>query len=135
MVSLFEGFLQSIYSRSMFKRYGKEEAEGKIMAVKGSFQRLSNASRIFSRDLNTDLFGSFNQDELDFLNTLFNKRHAITHNLGLVDEKFQSRVNQWQRCGEELEIERLDVLRGLDLTERIINNVVLKSTLSDEDYS
>lgn len=118
----------------MLKQYKKEEAEEKIMVAKGSFQRLSEASRIFSRDLSIDIFNPIEQEESDFLNILFNKRHAITHNLGLVDEKFQSRINQWQRCGEELEIDRLAVMRGLDITERIINNVVLK-TLGDGDYS
>jgi hypothetical protein len=128
-VSLFEGFLKSIYSKIVIKRYGKQEAEEKIMAIKGSFQRLSDASKVFSRDLNIDILTPITEDELDFLNVLFNKRHVITHSLGLVDERFQSRISQWQRCGEELEMSRQDVLRGLNLIERIIDNVVQKSDL------
>jgi hypothetical protein len=135
IVGLFEGFLKSAYSMSMLNQHKKEQAEERIQAIKGNFQRLFDASRMFNRDLNIDIFSQITQEELDFLNTMFNKRHAITHNLGLVDEKFQSKINQWQRCGEELEIDRPDVLRGLELTERIIKNVVVKLTLDDEDYS
>lgn len=101
IVSLFEGFLKSAYSMSMSKQHNKDQAEERIQAIKGNFQRLFDASRIFNRDLNIDIFSQITQEELDFLNTMFNKRHVITHNLGLVDEKFQSKINQWQSCGEE----------------------------------
>ena len=124
IASLFEGFLKVTYSRDITSRYALAEAQDKIGALKGSFQRLSEASRIFGRDLNTSIFSSIAKDEVDFLDVLFNKRHVITHNLGLVDEKFQSKINQWQRRGEELEISRDDILKGLSLVERIINNVV-----------
>lgn len=133
MVSLFEGFLKLAYSRIVVKRYAKQEAEEKIVSIRGSFQRLSDASRIFRSDLNIDIFHPITEDELGFLNVLFNKRHTIAHNLGLVDERFRSRINQRQRCGEELEISRDDVLRGLILVEKIINNVTQKSSLGSEE--
>jgi len=124
IVSLFEGFLKLIYSRGVRRRYPSEEAENKIGNVRGSFQRLSDASVILRNDLDMHLFDTITKDELDFLDVLFNKRHAITHNLGLVDEKFRSKINEWQRCGEELDISREDILKGLTLVERVINGVV-----------
>ncbi|MFH1932225.1 MAG: hypothetical protein ABIN18_11635 [Pseudomonadota bacterium] len=121
VVSIFEGFHKSLYIRSVNKRYPKNEAEAKINRIKTNFQRLSGAEDFFRMDLQIEIFDCLSDNERNILEELFLKRHVITHNLGLVDDKYQIKASNWQRMGEELRIERLEIEKGLEFVNRVIS--------------
>ena len=46
-------------------------------------------------------------------------RHVLTHNAGVIDAKFLTRVTDWpQRVGERLQVRRADADRFLDVLEQ-----------------
>lgn len=124
VVSLFEGFHKSLYSKAIRDRGSREEAKEKISKMKTNFQRLSGAEKFFRKDLSIEIFAPLTDSEREFLEELFLMRHVITHNLGLVDKKFQEKARSLQRRGEELEISKPDIEKGLNLVDNVIREEV-----------
>jgi hypothetical protein len=121
VVSLFEGFHKSLYSRALRERGSRQEAEKKISIIKNNFQRLSGAEDFFRRDLGIEIFAPLSDSEREFLEELFLKRHVITHNLGLVDQKYLEKAKSMEGQGRELEISKADIEKGLELADKVIH--------------
>lgn len=131
VVSLFEGFHKSLYSKAVREKDSRVEAEKKISRIRTNFQRLSGAEKLFRKDLNIEIFAPLSDNEREFLEYFFLKRHVITHNLGLVDQKYLERARNLESQGKELEIPKSDIDRGLKLVDRIIREEVKLLGLHD----
>lgn len=123
-VSLFEGFLKVIYNELIGKKYTAEECRDKMSKLGNSFQNLSKAKEIFMRDLGIDLFSGLSTTDLDFMGLQFAKRHVITHNLGLIDEKYGKQASAWQTPGQDISLNASDIARLLGLIGRIIEPLI-----------
>ena len=120
VVSLFEGMLKLLYRHAVQKRHTEADAEKMIDKIRVNFQRLSGADEFFDRDLAIQLFDPITPTERANLEVVFAKRHVLTHNLGLIDDKYRGRVRAWQRPGAEVPLDRQEILDGLSLVERIV---------------
>jgi len=54
----------------------------------------------------------------------FAKRHVITHNLGLIDEKFKQHIATWQAAGQDIALDASRIEKMLSLVQRIIQNAL-----------
>jgi hypothetical protein len=120
VVSLFEGMLKLLYGHAVRKRYTKADAEKLIEKIRVNFQRLSGAEEFFERDLAVKLFAQVAPKERAVLEMVFAKRHVLTHNLGLIDEKYRGQVHAWQRPGAEVPLVQKEILDGLLSVVRIV---------------
>jgi hypothetical protein len=123
-VSLFEGFLKVIYKELIGKKCTVEECRDKMSKLGNSFQNLSKAGEIFIHDLGIDLFDGLSVTDLDFIGLQFAKRHVITHNLGLIDEKFKKQASAWQTLGQDISLNASDIARLLDLLRKTIEPLI-----------
>lgn len=123
-VSLFEGFLKAIYSQALRSIYLQEEREAKLRSLRNSFQNPSRAERIFRDDLGYELLDGLDKPVRDFLELQFAKRHVITHNLGLVDERYRAQVLSWQSTGQDVQIAEEDVREMLSIEQEILTQAV-----------
>ena len=124
VVSVFECFLKQVYRYAVRKLHPKEDSEKLIGKVKVNFQRLSGAEEFFRRDLGIEIFAALSTDERDMLESSFSKRHVLTHNLGLVDEKYKDQARAWERTGAELSLTAEEVIRSLDIVARVVARTV-----------
>lgn len=124
VVSLFETFLKHIYHYEIKKKLPKEEAESKIKKIRNTFQRIEGAERLFTNDLGINLYSHINPQDKRFLEEQFLKRHVLTHNLGLIDKKYQEKAKTYERQGAELEIKQEDVHKALQIVMDILNNAM-----------
>jgi hypothetical protein len=120
VVSLFEGMLKLLYRHAVQKRHTEADAEKLIDKIRLNFQRLSGADEFFARDLDIKLFDSIAPKERAALEIVFAKRHVLTHNLGLIDEKYRGQVQSWQRPGAEVPLVRQEILDGLSVVVQIV---------------
>jgi phage FluMu protein Com len=120
VVGIFEGFQKSIYLYGIHRNFSKDDADKKEERVHVSFQRLENAKKLFIDDLKYDIFSQISEEDRLFLEEQFLKRHVLTHNLGLVDEKYLEKAHNYLKQGSELEILPNDVSRFLEIVATIV---------------
>jgi DNA-directed RNA polymerase subunit RPC12/RpoP len=124
VVSLFEGFLKHLYRYAIRKKLPKEESDKLIQKIKVNFQRLAGAEEFFKRDFDVDLFKNISTADRELLELSFSKRHVLTHNLGLVDEKYLDKISGWERAGAELSLEAQEVLRSLEMAVNVVKHAI-----------
>ncbi len=83
VVTAFETFFKEVYIHSKNKA-----ADPKMILHRNTFQSLDKTKDMFTSQFNLNIFKNLSRDEIDELYLLFNKRHVLTHNLGIIDQKF-----------------------------------------------
>jgi Zn finger protein HypA/HybF involved in hydrogenase expression len=123
-ISLFEGFLKVIYSQALRTKYSQDEREAKLGNLRNSFQNVSKAETIFKDDLGYELLSNIDDSARNFLELQFAKRHVVTHNLGLVDERYRTQVASWQSAGQDVQLVTDDVKRLLSLENDVLARAI-----------
>jgi hypothetical protein len=122
VVSFWEGYLKALYRYAVRRRYDPERATELERHIGTTFQRLSGATERFAKDLDIDLLVHLTPEDVEVLTLVFNKRHVLTHNLGLADERFlmQTQTDLQHQVGQEIEITREETLRALDIVSDVL---------------
>lgn len=120
VVTTFEGFLRRIYCAALRKTRLPADVEALEAKVRNSFQRLDGAEELLRRDLAVELFDGFDPKDRDRLGVVFSKRHTLTHNLGLVDQKYRDQVKAWEKPGQEVPLDASEILWAADTVERML---------------
>lgn len=112
-VSIYEAATRAIVRRTMIIRGDSSEL------IEKSFKKLGNAFQNIDRtqkELNA-LFGKspLNEEVSEKLKSAFEKRHPITHNLGVIDRKYMEQVRDLEQEGREVRLTRDEI------TEVLIN--------------
>lgn len=124
VVGLFEGFLKYAYQYAIRKSNSKEDADKLIQKIRTNFQRLFGAEEIFRRDLSIEIFHGLEAVERDALEIAFAKRHVLTHNLGLIDAKFQVKAQTWNRVSSELEVDADEIQQSLETASKVVSHAL-----------
>jgi len=124
LVSIFEATL-----KIEIRRYRKLKGDGDatvdtIMRAIGSrLQSVTNAVTLISQHCDgAALFGS-NCDDDARLNRVFQKRHPITHNLGVVDRRYIDRVRCGETEGTEVRVEKAEIEQIARLTYAVLSDL------------
>src|SRR3990167_2406767 len=101
-VSIFEASVKALVRRALTERGDDPSTvDNKMKKIGNSFQSTKR-----SKEHLLKLFG-YSPTQVDLwerLNGCFEKRHPVTHNLGVVDRKYLERVQQAEREGREVRI-------------------------------
>jgi len=106
-VSIFEASTKAVVRRALIVRgESQEQIEAHFKKIGNSFQNIKR-----TRSQLQDLFGFDlgSGAKLDGLSCSFEKRHPVTHNLGVIDRKYLERVQAAEREGREVTIAGSDV--------------------------
>jgi hypothetical protein len=120
VVSFWEGYLKALYRKAIRDRYEPEKASQLERQIGTVFQRLPGSTERFAKDLGIDLLTNVAPDDTELLTRVFNKRHVLTHNLGLVDEKFLTQTHLDQQVGQEIEVTREETVRALEIVSQVL---------------
>lgn len=117
VVSIFEAVMRALTQRHLFASDATDnDVERFFKKIGNSFQNVRRAEEIFLKEFNLPLFDGFSAQEIDELADVFEKRHPITHNLGIVDKKYIERARTAEKEGREVLVTVEEIGEALDFS-------------------
>lgn len=111
-VSLFEAAMKALSRRWLASTGASEEAvEARLRKLGNGYQNIARTKELIPDVLGIDVPPGVDWDRLG---GAFEKRHPITHNLGVVDRKYLERSQSHDRHGREVRITASEVQSLLD---------------------
>jgi len=122
LVSIFEASLKFEIRRYLkAKGNSSEQIDATMKKIGSRLQSVSNAVSIIPEFCDgISLFVSGSSDEAK-LDRVFQKRHPITHNLGVVDRKYIERVRSGEAEGTEVRVEKAEILETAKITYSVLS--------------
>lgn len=120
-VSVFEAAVKALVRRTMGERGQTPEAiEDQMKRLRNDFQNIEK-----SRTQLEALFGFTPgiPDSWQRLEIAFQKRHPITHNLGVIDRKYLQQSGQHGRVGREIRIQAMEVETALQDVLAVLSDI------------
>jgi hypothetical protein len=122
LVSLFEATLKfEIRRYRKAKGDTEEQIDSAIKKIGSRLQSVSNAVSIvppLCSGIRLFPTGSAEEAKLD---RVFQKRHPITHNLGVIDRKYIERVRSGEAEGTEVRVEKREILETAQITYAVLS--------------
>ena len=123
-VSIFEAVLRAMVRRLQDEAgMPKEDVEQQNKKIGNGFQNARRAADLFSTVLAVPLYVGVSESDIDFLARVFEKRHPITHNLGVVDRKYLDKVQTAEREGREVWVSAREIEQALDLSLTVFRSL------------
>ena len=124
VVSVFEAVLKIITKKHLANNgISHDEIIRRLEKNRNSYQNTNSAEETFRAQTGSDLFHNISKDEVETLRTIFEKRHPITHNLGIVDKKYLERVHTGDTEGREIRVTAQEVEIAIGISRKIISSV------------
>jgi DNA-directed RNA polymerase subunit RPC12/RpoP len=122
-VSIFEAVLRAITRRHLKLSLSSEETEEVLRKqVANKYQNISFAADVANEQFGVQLFSSLNKEELEALRNTFEKRHPITHNLGIVDRKYLEKAVSGELVGRDIHVSAEEVSESIELCLKVLND-------------
>lgn len=116
VLTAFEATLKTVYL------YGKtQDGTDPPPKIGNDFQNVDKALRRFE-ELNLNPFGDLTEPEIAALRLNIQKRHVIGHNLGIVDDKFATHVND-AKIGETVHLVGEDIRQFAAISQKVIDKL------------
>jgi hypothetical protein len=117
-VSIFEAIIKFVYRRKI-----GVDAEEKLQRLRNAFQNPDRAEQILRDEIKLELFYPVGAEGRQSIASAFQKRHAITHNLGVVDRRYLEQGDGGDAIGREVALSARDVHETVDLVERVLSQL------------
>jgi len=115
IVSIFEAVL-----KVFVKRYKREQGiveddiDRLFKKIGNAFQNIRHAEDVFTNEVGLTLFDGCTTEQVDELARIFEKRHPITHNLGVVDKKYVEKARTAEKEGKEVLVSIREVREAIE---------------------
>jgi len=124
MVSIFEAVMKMITGRHLMKQGAQSDEVADVLEkqIRNQYQSIRSAQEIFKKFVGIELFEGLSNPSLEALTLTFEKRHPITHNLGVIDRKYLARVQSGELQGREIKISAQEVFDVIEIARSVISS-------------
>lgn len=100
---------------------GDPEARDRLSAeIRNAYQSPQRGRQLAQRKLGVDIFATLTPDEVVFFDRMFEARHVVTHNSGIMDQKYVTKCGLPDTAlGQRLQVSPDEINGLLALVERI----------------
>lgn len=132
-VTIFESVLKVITRRFLLSQGKTQDEIEEIISkhIRNRYQSIPSAGDTFRSYVGVDLFSGIDGSEVSELRRVFEGRHPITHNLGIVDRKYLERVQSGELPGRDLRISVPQVERAVEIASTVLSGAYRKLFLSE----
>jgi hypothetical protein len=111
VVTIFEAVLKAMLRRYLLScGHTPEDIESLFKErFRNGLQNPKRAEEIIRNRMGQELFGGVASQQVEQLCATFEKRHPITHNLGVVDRKYLEKAYETEREGREVSVSREEI--------------------------
>lgn len=133
VVSIYEASLKALLIRTLHNKCIADEEIQDILKkrVRNGFQNVNRSAEIVEKELGVPLFDPSTAGVQDGLSSTFEKRHPITHNLGVIDRKYIERVHTAELEGYEIRVTPEEVSAAIDNSLRVLNGLNIRLLYDD----
>lgn len=104
------------YCEGKYERFGNSPFN--------AFQRLKQGSELWERKVGSGYSDWLSHQELGELNILFQKRHILSHNEGIVDESYIGKSSDTAyKVGQRIVVSRQDITKLVQLLEKLAGSI------------
>lgn len=107
---------------SSFDGYGREctSKAGKVI----SFQNISGAKKNIQNSFGIDISSSLIPDDWQFVTNQFQKRHLLSHKMGIIDDEYIKKTNSNPATiGRKVKVDSDDVVKLINALKSISNHI------------
>lgn len=124
IVSIFESVLRA-FSNKYQLHTGKTQDEIDQFNRKNgnAFQNPNRASDVFINAFSINIFSEISSDDLANLIKIFEKRHPITHNLGVADKKYIEKAISGEAEGKEVLVSEQEIEKAISVSLVVFNSI------------
>lgn len=124
VVSILEAAMKALARRKLVTNGALLEHIGQTFRkqVRNRFQSFDGCVEVFSQLFDLDLAQALEADAVSRFKHTLEKRHPITHNLGIVDRKYLETVRTGEAEGRDVNLDEDEVITALDTTVSLINH-------------
>lgn len=125
VVSIYEAVLKALFVRTLRER-GKVDREIQDILkkrIRNGFQNVNRSAEIIEKELGVSLFDPSDAGMHEELSSSFEKRHPVTHNLGVVDRKYIEKALSDEREGREINITSTELTKAIDIALKVLGGL------------
>jgi hypothetical protein len=125
VISIYEAVLRAMLVRQLTGT-GKtsDEIHGILKdCVRNKLQNIWLSQQVFQELVTIDIFETVSPQQTETLRQIFEKRHPITHNLGVMDKKYLQRVRSAEREGHEVLVNLDEVNAAVSITRDVVTRL------------
>jgi len=125
LVTIFEAVLKTITCKFLRINDSNETEIQTILQkqIRNAFQNPDRAKNLIIKYLGVDLFDNMPEESVEKIRSIFEKRHLITHNLGVIDKKYLKQVMAYGEEGKEIRVTKQEVHSTIDLCYTILSTL------------
>jgi hypothetical protein len=130
-VSIFEAVMKIITKRHLSKQSVQSDEIADILEkhIRNQYQNVKSAQEVFKKYVGIDLFDDLSSVSLEALTVIFEKRHPITHNLGVVDRKYLARARSGELQGREIRVSSQEVFDVIEIARSVISSAYKRANV------
>jgi len=127
-VSIFEAALKALVRRYLKGKGMPDEGIDSIFkrVIRNQFQSILKAHGIMKKEFSIELFQNQSKEDIDKITHTFEKRHPITHNLGIVDRKYLESVRSAEREGRDVRVTVKEINDSIDFIVDVLSDLHLR---------
>jgi hypothetical protein len=124
-VSIFEAALRAITRRHMKNSGILDENIDDMLRkrVGNKYQSVQLASETCRNELGIELFEGFANTEVESFRLTFEKRHPITHNLGIVDRKYLEKAQSGELEGRDIPVSIEEIENAIAFSTQVLGRL------------
>jgi hypothetical protein len=85
---------------------------------------VQRAAELINAEIDVFLFDGILESQVEFLARVFEKRHPITHNLGVVDRKYIDKAQTAEREGREIFVSAREIEEALEISLAVFRSLL-----------
>lgn len=125
VVTIFEAVLKAMLRRQLFScGHTAEEVNGLFKdRFRNGLQNPKRAEEIIRNRMGQELFNEVVPEKVEQLCATFEKRHPITHNLGVVDRKYLEKAYANEREGREVSVLHEEIEAAISVCREVLGKL------------